>query len=146
MERFWNKVDKTSDCWNWIAALNKGGYGIFKACKNSLAHRVSWVLHFGEIPNQMKVLHKCDNRKCVNPDHLFLGTQIDNINDMVSKGRQNTVRGSKNYNAKLTESVVKEIREKYSDRAISTATIARIYGVSQPMISYILINKSWKTI
>lgn len=84
------------------------------------------------------------NRKCINPQHLFLGSQSENIKDMVSKGRQRGVRGEKHPNSKLTQKQVDEIRDKYSDRKTSTDKISKIYGVSQPLISYILIGKSWK--
>jgi hypothetical protein len=89
-ERFWKKVNKTEDCWLWLGHLQR--YGRFKpqGIRNSpqvLAHRYSYELHFGPIPIGMNVLHKCDNPACVNPDHLFLGTQKDNVIDMMNKGR-----------------------------------------------------------
>jgi hypothetical protein len=88
--RFWEKVRIASkdECWLWTASLNNKGYGkIGEGKKILLAHRVSWELHFGPIPDRLCVLHKCDNPKCVNPDHLFLGTQKDNAQDMVRKNR-----------------------------------------------------------
>src|SRR4030043_361681 len=87
-KRFWNKVNKTDDCWIWTAYCNKKEYGCFKfQDKSELAHRVSWIIHNGPIPNGLHVLHKCDNPPCVRPDHLFLGTDKDNANDRISKGR-----------------------------------------------------------
>ncbi len=90
--RFWSKVDKTSTCWNWQGALNEKGYGLFKVGgKYGVAaktHRVVWKMLVGSIPINMCVLHKCDNRRCVNPDHLYLGTHQDNMNDMKNKDRQ----------------------------------------------------------
>jgi hypothetical protein len=92
-DRFWSKVVKSESCWNWVGALLKpgkktnGGYGMFhiSASEVILAHRFSWVLHNGIIPKDLFVLHKCDNKSCVRPDHLFLGTHIDNMNDACNK-------------------------------------------------------------
>lgn len=88
--RFWTHVDKSGDCWIWTGARYALGYGAFgpKGTGAMGAHRYSWILAHGEIPAGMKVLHKCDVRCCVNPDHLFLGTQKDNIADMMAKGRR----------------------------------------------------------
>jgi len=89
--RFWSKVEKGDQCWNWAASIkggSRGGYGLFwmnGVAKN--AHRVSWLLKFGAIPEGMSVLHKCDNRKCVNPDHLYLGDNSQNMKDCAERGR-----------------------------------------------------------
>jgi hypothetical protein len=97
-EKFFTHVRKTSSCWLWTGSINlhpnKGGYGqivLWQARgfrKRVKSHRLSWEIHFGKIPIGMCVLHKCDNRKCVNPKHLFLGTQLDNMRDRFSKGRR----------------------------------------------------------
>lgn len=97
VERFWEKVDKSDDCWVWTANCTKGRngekrYGLISAGRRGegmlYAHRVSWELHFGQIPESLRVLHRCDNPQCVRPDHLFVGTQADNMADMVEKGRR----------------------------------------------------------
>ena len=91
-ERFWEKVKKSTDCWNWTAGTNSKGYGRIlnsrKECEGEIsAHRLSWVLHNGPIPEGLQVLHNCDNPPCVRPDHLFLGTNLDNMRDKKNKGR-----------------------------------------------------------
>lgn len=94
-DRFWSKVDQSGDCWEWTAAANRQGYGKFKARSYVLvpAHRHSWELANGPIPAGMYVCHRCDNPRCVRPDHLFLGTHQDNVTDMMAKGRHRYERG-----------------------------------------------------
>jgi hypothetical protein len=90
MERFWSKVDKTGDCWIWKASLTHSGYGQFYHQGGPVrAHRLSYEMEYGPIPNGMYVLHSCDTPACVNPKHLSVGTQKDNLEDMKSKGRGN---------------------------------------------------------
>lgn len=91
VERFWSKVDiqGLNDCWEWTASIKDTGYGQIRINYKTLrAHRVSWEINYGEIPENMCVLHTCDNRKCVNPKHLWLGDKFDNMQDMSKKGRQ----------------------------------------------------------
>lgn len=127
-DRFWAKVEQRAiGCWIWTAALGndpRGGkrnsYGQFwvgsKADgtgRMAFAHRVAWELSTGPIPEGMKVLHHCDNPACVRPSHLFLGTQVHNMIDMVAKGRANRPTGIRHYCAKLTDDQVREIRKLY---------------------------------
>ena len=143
--RFWRKVKKghRDACWEWQGATCEDGYGkAYLNSKNTLAHRVSWGLTNGPIPNGLHVLHKCDNPPCCNPKHLFLGTQGDNIRDMFAKGRKDS-RGSANSNAKLTETQVKEIRSSYALGESNTYELAQKYGVSQCAISCVIRRKTW---
>ena len=88
MERFLDKIEKTSSCWNWLASKDRDGYGRIKISGRTFqAHRASWDIHNGSIPEGMSVLHHCDNPSCVNPFHLFLGTALDNVRDRDAKGR-----------------------------------------------------------
>jgi len=129
VKRFWSKVAVTprkNDCWNWLGSRQAHPrypeiqtYGNFWVGKKRsggrmhASHRVAWQLTCGEIPDGLKVLHKCDNTACCNPRHLFLGTQMDNYQDMKRKGRERRARGSKHYMAKLTEKKVSLIRKLY---------------------------------
>lgn len=150
-ERFWNKVNKNgptiahidTPCWVWMAHCNISGHGRFSVNgKLGLAHRVSWLIHYGEFDNALDVLHKCDNPSCINPDHLFLGTHKDNMVDMVNKGRNVVFAGEASRTAKLTEAQVKEIKNKST---FTTQTqLAKDYGVSQAAIWYILNGRNWK--
>lgn len=143
-DAFWEKVEKKSDdeCWEWLASIQEDGYGSFKG---KLAHRVSWELTNGNIPLGILVCHKCDNCSCVNPNHLFLGTQLDNMQDMVSKGRGYDKSGENNPKAKLTEKDVFEVH-RMRNSGISSKQIARNFGVTPTTIHYILSGKSWSNV
>lgn len=143
MKRFWDKVKKTDACWEWQACCVKNGYGQFRADGGSrvYAHRMSWSLSVGQIPCDMDVLHECDNRKCVNPAHLFLGTNQDNIDDKVQKNRQS--RGSRSNRTDLTEQDVLEILRLHRS-GISAVRIAGMFPTSRQAIGEMVKGKSWK--
>ena len=151
--RFHSKVDRSGgqdSCWPWTASCVKGGYGqIGKGPKGAgcfMSHRLAWILEYGPIPNDLQVLHKCDNKKCCNPRHLFLGTQLDNIRDMISKGRKAPgpdARGENSAVAKLTWNQVREIRRLYNTTKIKQVELAKQFNLSQSQISAILTNKCW---
>lgn len=130
IDRFWSYVDKSGDCWLWLAAKNKYGYGKFSPA--GVAHRFSYELHFGEIPDGMFVCHRCDNPPCVRPDHLFLGTPADNTADMISKKRHRF--GESHGNAKLTDAVVRDIRAMRDD-GYSFYAIAERFGVNRSTVA-----------
>ncbi len=141
-ERFWKHVDKKSnnECWNWISSYDTKGYGQMGIDnKFVLAHRFSWTLHFGEIHNDLCVLHKCDNPKCVNPSHLFLGTRKDNMDDKVNKNRQ--AKGENIGIHKLTISQIKEIRSLKGK--LSQRKIAQVFNVSHTAIGCVHRNETW---
>lgn len=145
-ERFWVKVDRRSKdrCWNWQAATNPAGYGVFHSDIGSLAHRYSWTLHFGPIPDGLFVCHACDNPACVNPYHLFLGTHKDNMRDMDEKDRRITPdrTGRFNGHSKLTENDVHEIRRRYK-MGESQSALGKEFGVSQSHVSAIILCARW---
>lgn len=144
-ERFMAKVERGPECWQWCASAFKDGYGQFKVyTKNMKAHRVSWEIHRGSIPDGMLVCHHCDNRMCVRPGHLFLGSPASNSGDMVQKGRQ--ARGDKNGNAKLSWDDVRDMRSRYSYRGRNgetTSALASEFGVTHALVSRIVRGLSW---
>lgn len=123
-ERFWRKVQKTKTCWEWIGYRDRDGYG--RVCSRR-ANKVSWEMHNGPIPDGMFVLHHCDNPPCVRPDHLFLGTNRDNVDDMMRKNRQ--LCGAKSGRSKLSDEQVKTIRQRFTNGSASVALLAREFAV-----------------
>lgn len=146
---FWNRVDRRGDdeCWEWRGRLNEDGYGKLRFRSDDwAAHRLSWFLCFGEIPEGMCVLHHCDNPKCVNPVHLFLGTHADNMRDMAQKGRRKHIGcGEDNSSAKLTVSDVRCIHELRA-RGATQQAIADRFEVTQAHVSRILLGHVWENV
>ncbi len=173
--RFWPKVKQTEGCWLWIGAKDSDGYGTFRISnRGTHAHRIAYALKVGHIPTAVSVLHSCDNRSCVRPDHLFLGTQLDNVNDMMKKGRGNKASGDRNAsrlypekrphgdthpfrlhpelhargeraaNAKLKEGQVIEIRRSWEAGELSQHALARKYGVTLTTINLIVNRRAWR--
>lgn len=169
--RFWSKVNRRGrlpdqsksyyrglgQCHEWTHALTSAGYGQINVGGRPLpAHRVSWVLSKGGIPDGKHVLHRCDNPMCVNPDHLFLGTPKDNATDRTTKGRtasgeahgsvtkpESTVRGEQHFAALLTENDVLEIRRLYAETSASAKKLAKIFRVNPVCIQKIIAFRSW---
>ena len=142
-ERFWAKVRKTDQCWEWIGAKARTGYGFFGVKrKMKYAHRVSYAIAKDKDPGRLFCCHKCDNTSCVNPDHLFLGTHQDNMRDMKTKGRSNPRRGVASNFCKMTEDTVREIRS--ADGAVPE--IAKRFGVSRQAVSRIRSREAWSHI
>ena len=147
-ERFWAKVDKTGECWEWTGSLGRGGYGKFGLNdKIVYSHRYSYVLHHPITIDLWEhrdicVCHRCDNPKCINPAHLFLGSRADNMKDKETKGRGNHPKGEKAHLSKLTETQVREIRKKY----VSYSQLALEYDVCPTAIGAIIRREVWKHI
>ena len=149
-ERFWAKVDRRGDaeCWEWTACRAPSGYGrigIGQQRDTDYAHRVSWRLHFGEIPDGLYVCHRCDNPPCVNPAHLFLGTHAENMRDAQVKGRvrNNPRRGESNGWAKLTDATVRDARRLWAS-GTSMRSLAKRYGVTFRTMDDAVKGLSWR--
>lgn len=147
--KFMRSVEITDYCWIWTGETVRGGYGRMRIGKKKVpASHVSWGIFYGNKQNDLLALHKCDNPACVNPNHLFLGTQKQNIQDALSKKR--FPAGETHHNAKLSTSQVEEIRSKYHKghryhpSATDQNSLAREYGVDQQTIWRIVNLKGWK--
>jgi hypothetical protein len=155
--RFWSKVEKSDErsCWNWKAGTRNGYGRLWLDGGIKSAHRVAWEFTNGPIPDGLRVLHRCDNPSCCNPAHLFLGTQEDNVADMVSKGRQRSAspgrsggvlspcKGTKNGRSKLTTQQIEIIRGRAS-AGEKLARIARDFGVSDTQVRRIHLGHQWR--
>lgn len=148
-ERFWAKVRKTPSCWLWTAAVHGEGYGIFWIRlqgnrRSDRAHRVSWMIsHRRLIPKGKIIRHTCDNRLCVRPSHLKLGSYQDNSIDSQQRGR-NTA-GERSWFSRLTNAKVKSIRKAYGE-GMSMVALARTYGVARTTIRRVVLRETWKHI
>jgi len=173
--RFWSKVDVKGEgeCWEWSGCKFANGYGVFRLSgKNYRAHRIAYVLVIGPIPDETLVCHKCDNRACQNANHFFLGTQKDNIQDMLKKNRGNRatgdrngsrtcpekvprgnkhwarmnpdklIRGENHVNSKITNIIALEMRKRYFEGE-TQISIAKYFGISFQHVSKIVNRKAW---
>jgi hypothetical protein len=148
---FWQKLNVSSkeSCWEWAACINKAGYGWMNigGKRSKTAHRVSALIHglIKSIDDVAHVLHKCDNTKCCNPHHLYVGTHADNMRDKAIRGRARTIPkpGEKNPMATLTQTEVNLIRGLYYAANVSQSQLAKKFGVRQPHISRIVNNVRW---
>lgn len=158
--RFWAKVSKGgstqshmgSNCWEWTGCLSPDGYGRMLHKRRCVgAHRVSYELHSGHDPGPLFVCHHCDNRRCVRPDHMFLGTNRDNVVDMYAKGRGEAGRrkvaeklaGERHFASKLTDAQVISARERHAAGATGKS-LAEEYGINRGTMSDILARKAWR--
>lgn len=147
----WYVEAQPNGCWHWLGCTNKDGYGvawggvILGKRRITSAHRISFELFTGPIPEGLCVCHKCDNPKCVNPDHLFLGTSKENTADRDRKGRGAGPRGEVNGQSKLTESSVAEIRKLFSECGFTRTKLSLVFGVSRSLVSRIVSGQLWKT-
>ncbi len=158
--RFWSKVDirGDNDCWNWLAGKTKKGYGLFKAYKKTWqAHRFSYFLSRNITNTELYVLHSCDNPACVNPNHLRLGTHIDNMNDRMIRERtpkgikngskthpERVVKGEDSYRTNLKNEDVIKIKTLLIKDILSLVEIAKLFNTTPKVIGYIKSGHTWK--
>lgn len=147
VERFWSKVSNYGDpdkCWEWQASKTPQGYGHFPLGRTiQIASRIAWEISRGDVP-QLHVLHSCDNPSCCNPDHLFLGTNHQNVLDSVNKHRRAPKRGEMNGRHKINAEQAQEIRKRYAQDNTLQKDLAIEYGISQVQIGHIVHGKAWR--
>lgn len=138
--------EPNTGCWFWLGHIDELGYGrmVFRS-RSRKAHRVSYEIHYGAPPPNLKVCHTCDVRCCVNPEHLFIGTQADNVADMMAKGRHRALglSGADNPMAALDAASVKKIRQLHAKGGVRQIELARRFNVSPMTISRIINNQAW---
>lgn len=152
VHRFWSYVEKGPNCWEWKGSKFTNRYGQFRVyTKKVKAHRFSWIINGGFIPEGYCILHKCDNPPCVRPDHLFLGTNSDNTHDAIRKGRAALGKNLKHYcgenhpHSKLTEDLVRKIRRLHKEGK-SKYGLARKYGIGETTVGQIVNRITWRHI
>lgn len=155
VNRFWSKVNKNGpipahcpelgQCWEWKGKPDISGYGRFRVGKyTSKAHRVSYRIHIGDIEKELAVLHKCDNAICINPAHLYQGTQLQNSFDAKQRHRTYRPIGHKNVNAKFNDDIIREIIQYHKDTGFMHKDIAKKYKVVPSVITGIVNRTTWK--
>ena len=143
---FWRYVKKTKTCWLWTGQLREG-YGRFKMRgKYYTAHRISYELIHGNVKAYIKICHSCDVRNCVNPAHLFAGSDQTNTDDKVAKGRQSCLKGEDNPSALLNEIKVKQVRKMYATGNYFQVDLAKFFGVANSTINAIITQRTWRHI
>lgn len=142
--RFLERVEKTPTCWNWTGYLNPNGYGDLKVKDLRGAHRVSYALFVGKIPNGLIVMHSCDNKKCVNPAHLSVGTHSQNVSDGYARGlaKPRDISGDKHPQAKINWDVVGTMRQLYAD-GMGPKAIADKFGLKRSLVVDVLNRRNW---
>jgi hypothetical protein len=150
-DRFWLRVNRNGPvpphraeigpCWVWMGSSTRNGYGQISSLGRKIAtHRLSWELAYGQIPSGLQALHRCDNKRCVRPDHLFLGTALDNRHDCIAKNRDN--HGERHGNAKLTWATVREMRTRYL-RGQTTVEISWRFSADRKQVWEIVTGRRW---
>ena len=145
-QRFERRIDRSAEgCWEWTGSCCTAGYGILSVDNRPrLAHRLAYEFYREMIPTGMQVLHTCDNRRCVNPDHLYLGTHDDNMRDKVRRNRCSSLKGTESPTAVLSEDQVCAIRAEYAACGVSQRVLAARFGVTQSTVSAIIRKVRWK--